>query len=85
MEMEGAYNAVAPDHKTNRQFMHAIALARKRPVIFVRIPSLALNFILGQRADMILFGSRVSSEKIIKAGYRFLYPVLESALIDLIG
>ncbi len=33
---------------------------------------------------ILLKGNKVSSEKIIAAGYRFNYPDLESALVDLL-
>lgn len=35
-------------------------------------------------SEILLHGSRVTSEKIIKAGYKFKYSDLESSLLDLL-
>lgn len=83
-EMNGAYNAVAPDHKTNRDFTRTLAHVLKKPFWFPDIPALILKLIFGKMSEIILKGSRVSSEKIITAGYRFKFTNLESALEDLI-
>lgn len=78
--MAGAYNAVAPESVTNKQFLKSLAEVLRRPFWLPNIPSVILHLILGQMAVLLLTGSRVSSEKIEKAGYTFLYPTLESAL-----
>lgn len=82
-QMHGAYNAVTPDHKTNRDFMRTLARVLKKPFWFPDIPSIVLKIMFGKMSEMFLKGSRVSSDKIRKAGYNFLFPDLESALTDL--
>lgn len=82
-QMHGAYNAVAPDHKTNRDFMRTLARVLKKPFWFPDIPSIVLKIMFGKMSEMFLKGSRVSSDKIRKAGYNFRFPDLESALTDL--
>jgi len=82
--MNGAYNAVAPDHKTNRDFTETLARVLKKPFWFPNVPILLLKLIFGKMSEIIINGSRVSSEKIIKAGYRFKFTNLESALVDLL-
>jgi len=84
-QMYGAYNAVSPDHKTNREFTATLAHVLKKPFWFPDIPAFLLKLIYGKASDIILNGSRVSSEKIINAGYHFKFQVLESALADLIN
>jgi len=83
-EMTGAYNAVAPDYKTNRDFTKTLARVLKKPFWFPDIPALLLKLIFGKMSEILLNGSRVSSEKIIKAGYSFKFINLESALLDLL-
>jgi uncharacterized protein (TIGR01777 family) len=83
-QMNGAYNAVAPDHKTNRDFTETLARVLKKPFWFPNVPTLLLKLIFGKMSEILLNGSRVSSEKIIKAGYRFKFTNLESALVDLL-
>ena len=81
--MQGVYNAVAPDHKTNKEFVHLIAQTLKKPFWFPEIPSFLIKWIFGEMSVMLLTGSRISSEKIIIAGYHFRFPDLEVALKDL--
>jgi uncharacterized protein len=81
--MQGVYNAVAPDHKTNKEFVHLIAQTLKKPFLFLEIPSFLIKWIFGEMSVMLLTGSRISSEKIIIAGYHFRFPDLEVALKDL--
>jgi uncharacterized protein (TIGR01777 family) len=83
-QMKGAYNAVAPDHKTNRDFTLTLARVLKRPFWFPNIPATAMKLIFGKMSEMLLQGSRVSSDKIRAAGYKFIFPDLEGALKNLI-
>lgn len=83
-EMAGAYNAVAPDHKTNKDFTEILARVLKKPFWFPNVPTLLLKIIYGKMSQILLYGSRVSSEKIINSGYKFKFTNLESALVDLL-
>jgi uncharacterized protein len=82
--MKGEYNAVAPQHITHSEFMHVLAKVMKLSVLPVPIPGFVLRVILGEMSDMILKGSRVSSEKIMKTGYTFHFSNLEDALNNII-
>lgn len=82
--MNGAYNAVAPDQPTNKDFIQTLAHVLKKPFWAPAVPSLAINIIFGRMSSPLLEGSRVSSDKIIASGYNFLFPSLESALTDLL-
>lgn len=80
--MRGAYNAVAPDHRTNREFTRTLARVLNRPFWFPPVPAAAMKLLLGEMSEMLLTGSRVSSEKIRRTGFQFLFPELEEALAD---
>ncbi|AYB35449.1 TIGR01777 family oxidoreductase [Chryseolinea soli] len=82
--MEGAYNAVAPHPATNRELTMAIANAVHKPIIFPAIPSFILKLLLGEMADLVLRGSKVSSEKIQEAGFKFAYTNVDDALVNLL-
>jgi hypothetical protein len=56
----------------------------KVPVLFSPVPDYILRAVLGEMSDVILKGSRVSSEKIMNKGYRFLYNNLEDALNNVV-
>ena len=45
---------------------------------------LYLKAVLGEMSDIILKGSRISSEKISGTGYRFIYSNLKEALENII-
>ena len=82
--MNGAYNAASPHHVTHKEFMKVLAQVMKRPVFLPPVPAFILSSLLGEMSDVILKGSRVSSEKIKNAGYRFLFENLEEALKNVI-
>jgi uncharacterized protein (TIGR01777 family) len=81
--MSGSYDAVAPEHKTNKDFTRCLAQVLKKPFWFPDIPAIFLKAILGEMSAVLLQGSRVSSEKITATGYKFRFPDLETALNDL--
>ena len=47
------------------------------------VPSFLLKLAFGEMAVILLEGSRVSSEKIKKSGFTFLFPSLKKALQDI--
>jgi len=83
-EMEGAFNAAAPQHITNAQLTREIAELMKKPLFLPNIPAFVLKLIFGELADALLEGSRASSDKLQKMGFRFQFPNLKMALEDLL-
>jgi hypothetical protein len=82
--MEGSYNAVAPEHITNKEFTRTLAQVLKKPFWFPNIPTFTMKLMFGEMATILLNGSRVSSEKIESTGFKFKFPDLEIALTDLL-
>ena len=78
--MSGAYNAVAPEDNTNADFMKTIANVLKKPMFLPRVPEFVFKLFLGEASQIILEGSRISSQKIQDAGYNFKYKTLRRAL-----
>jgi len=83
-KMKGAYNAVAPDHKTNKEFISTLAHMMKKPIRLPNIPAFLLKIRFGKLSAIFLEGSRISSGRIMKAGYTFRFPDIRSALTDLL-
>jgi hypothetical protein len=81
--MNGVYNAVAPDFKTNKEFVQALTSAFKRKVWLPNIPVFILKMLLGERSEMLLTGNKISADKILNEGFCFAYPYLLEALNDL--
>ena len=82
-QMEGVYNAVAPEQITNEEFTRELASVLNKPFLKLNVPSFALKLLFGKMSVIILEGSRVSSEKIERTDFRFQFPDLKSALTNL--
>jgi hypothetical protein len=82
--LTGAFNAVAPQHVTHNDFMETLGTVIKRPVLGIGAPDFIVRAVLGEMSDMILKGSRVSSGKIVSAGFRFRYGTLKEALYNVL-
>jgi uncharacterized protein (TIGR01777 family) len=80
--MSGAFNAVSPQHVSHREFMQTLGKVLKCPVFFLPVPGFIIRLVLGQMSDVVLKGSRVSSEKTEKTGYKFLFNNLADALTN---
>ena len=80
----GYYNGVAPNPATNKEIVLACKKALRKPAIITPAPAFALRAAMGEMADMILDSTRVSSEKIEKAGFQFQFPELLPAIKDLL-
>ena len=79
--MEGSYNAVAPNHVNNKLMTLAIAEKVKGNFFIpLHVPQFILTVMLGQRSVEILKSATVATDKIIKAGFTFLYPTVQSAV-----
>lgn len=82
-ELEDTFNGVAPEHIDNRGFTKQLARILRKPLFLPNVPSFVLKLILGERAQLVLNGSRVSSDKIRKNGFIFKFETLNEALNDL--
>ncbi|CAA7195920.1 TIGR01777 family oxidoreductase [Chryseobacterium potabilaquae] len=83
-QMQGAYNATSPQHTTNKNLTQKIADIIHKPLFLPNIPSFILKLIFGELANALLEGSRASSEKIQRIGFKFEFPDLEKALKNLL-
>ena len=82
--LNGAYNVVSPQPVPNKKFVLQLAkVVRGRYFIPVFVPSFLLKMILGEMSIEVLKHAPVSSEKIKREGYKFLYPSLKAALEQL--
>lgn len=82
--VKGAYNAASPQHTTNENLTKKIAEVLKKPLFMPNVPGFVLKLMFGELATALLQGSRVSSQKIQDAGFRFEFPDLKGALEDLL-
>ena len=78
--LQGVYNAVAPNPVTNYEYTRAIAVALNRPALLVSAPAFAMRLAMGEMAHIVLDSAYASSEKIEQTGFQFQYPVIGLAL-----
>jgi len=80
----GVYNAVAPNPVSNRKFVLEMARIKKKFFIPVHVSSFVLRTVLGEMSVEVLKSAKVSSKKIENNGFSFHFPVIKSALNDLL-
>ncbi|QEC42368.1 TIGR01777 family oxidoreductase [Pseudobacter ginsenosidimutans] len=84
--LQGIFNAVAPQPVTNEHLTVTLAQKMKgKFYISINVPSFLLKIILGEMSVEVLKSATVSSAKISKAGFQFLYPTINVAIDSLIG
>ena len=83
-ELKGVYNAVAPEQITNKELTKSLAKTLKKSLWLPNVPSFILKIMLGELSVILLEGSRVSSEKIENARFKFKYPTVEKYLGEIV-
>lgn len=83
VRLNGVYNAAAPDFQSNKTLTKALAKVVNKRIWLPNVPNFILKIIYGEMAVMLLYGSQVSSEKILNTGFEFKYPKLKEALKQL--
>lgn len=74
----GVYNFTAPNPVTNAEFSRQLASALSRPCFF-KVPESLLRLLMGEMADLVLYGQRVVPKRLEDSGYQFIYPELSQA------
>jgi len=78
--MEGIYNAVAPEFLTNKQMTVIMAKYYRKPLWLPNIPGFVLKLAFGEFSDSLLYGNRISAQKIKDTGFKFKYNNLKDFL-----
>jgi len=82
-DARGPFNLTAPRPLTNRGFSRVLGRALHRPSL-MPAPSVALRLVLGEMADMLLYGQRAVPHRLLEHGYVFRHPDPLGALRDLL-
>jgi uncharacterized protein (TIGR01777 family) len=83
-DIEGVFNAVAPNPVQQKDFVKSVAKVLKRPLFFPNVPEIILNFALGEMSAIVLESQRVSAQKIQNLGFDYKYHELDAALNHLL-
>jgi uncharacterized protein len=79
----GVYNAVSPNPVSNRQLIKEIARQTKKFYVVAKVPAFVLKVVLGEMSIEVLKSTTVSSEKIQKERFQFLFPTIQNAIKNL--
>jgi uncharacterized protein (TIGR01777 family) len=75
---EGTYNFTAPNPVTNSEFSRELASALSRPCLF-KVPEFMLRMMMGEMADLVIYGQRVVPKRLQESGYEFIYQDISQA------
>lgn len=81
--LEGTFNAVAPNPTSDEELTKSIAKILKKPLFLPNIPRFVMKLVLGEMHELLFEDKKISSKKIISQGYEFQFPTIESALKEI--
>lgn len=79
------YNAVSAEKTNNQSFSKQLAKSLSKPFFLPNVPAFVLKLVFGEMANVLLEGSRVSSQKLTDNGFQFQFPTLNEALKDIVS
>ncbi|MBU1012755.1 MAG: TIGR01777 family oxidoreductase [Bacteroidetes bacterium] len=82
-KIRGIYNAVSPEHCNQDELTKRIKIITKK-IKFPNLPGILLKVFFGEMSSILLNGSRITSGKIIKTGFKFKFEKIEDALLVLL-
>ncbi|AFZ02881.1 TIGR01777 family oxidoreductase [Calothrix sp. PCC 6303] len=82
-EMQGVYNATAPQPVKMTEFCQVMGKVMNRPS-WLPVPSFALEALLGDGAIVVLEGQQVLPTRTLASGFGYKYDKLQSALVEII-
>ncbi len=83
-QMQGVYNATAPNPVTMADFATILGTVMNRPS-WLPVPNFALEAMLGEGAIVVLQGQQVVPTHPLAQGFEFQYPTLKPALTAILS
>jgi uncharacterized protein (TIGR01777 family) len=83
-DMEGVFNATAPNPVRMSELCHALGERLHRPS-WLPVPSFALEALLGEGAKVVLEGQQVLPKRTISSGFNYQYPTVKEALAEILA
>ena len=79
-DLEGVYNAVAPNPVSNEKLTMTIATVLRKPLFMPNIPKFMMKLLLGEMHELLFENRNLSAQKIIDKGFVFKYKTIEKAI-----
>ena len=80
--IQGPVNFTAPKPVSNKTFSQSYAKSIGRPCIFT-VPKLSLRVLMGESADLLLYGQKVLPDVLSASGYQFQFEDVDVAFAAL--
>jgi uncharacterized protein (TIGR01777 family) len=80
--MSGVFNAVAPQEISNKECMVSVQQKLKNIFLILPVPSVFLKVALGSMSKVVLNSNRVIPQRLLEAGFRFLFTDFGLAVKD---
>jgi uncharacterized protein len=82
-QMQGIYNATAPNPVRMNEVCDAVGKALKRPS-WLPVPAFALDLLLGDGAKVVLEGQQVLPKRLVEQGFNFQYQAINQAIAAIV-
>ena len=82
--VRGPVNGAAPNPVRNEEFTHLMGELLKRPTLLAA-PEFALRLLPAGEASLVLDSERIVPQKALLTGFRFSFPDLRGALVDVLS
>ncbi|MBW4446434.1 MAG: TIGR01777 family oxidoreductase [Spirirestis rafaelensis WJT71-NPBG6] len=82
-EMQGVYNATAPNPVRMGELSQTMGQIMNRPS-WLPVPSFAIEALLGDGAIVVLEGQQVQPKRTLETGFKYQYPNLNPALAQIL-
>ncbi|MDF5734820.1 MULTISPECIES: thylakoid membrane protein ThyD [unclassified Nostoc] len=83
-EIEGVYNATAPNPVRMADLSQTLGRVMNRPS-WLPVPAFAIEALLGDGAIVVLEGQQVIPKRTVETGFEYKYPNLQSALTQILN
>ncbi|MBN3894682.1 MAG: TIGR01777 family protein [Nostoc sp. NOS(2021)] len=83
-EIEGVYNATAPNPVRMADLSQTLGRVMNRPS-WLPVPAFAIEALLGDGAIVVLEGQQVIPKRTVETGFDYKYPNLQSALTQILS
>jgi hypothetical protein len=83
-ELQGPFNAVAPNVASNAELTKLIAKNLNRPAFLPPVPGFMLKLMMGEMGQMLLSDQNISAQKICASGFGFNYLYAKDAITQIL-
>ena len=84
-DISGPVNCTAPNPVRNDEMTKILGEVLGRPTFMPAVPGFIIKIMMGEFGSILLKGQRVLPKRILNTGFRFRFPEMRDALLDLLS